>query len=103
MTSARKDDRGTAVPFTTIPTAALSVKIPAGVGDSWRPALAGLFGAVPLAVAAGVTGVALMGGASVTASAVASPHAGAPAAQACVTTVTSGALGQLKYPECYGD
>jgi hypothetical protein len=73
-------------------------------GDSWRPAVAGLLAVAPLAVAAGAFGASLMGGISAT-----SPqhptyrHADASPAQECVTTVTSGALGQLKYPACYGD
>jgi len=90
-------DSGMAAPFTTIPVAALGPKIPEGVGDSWRPAVAGLLGAVPLAVAAAMTGVSLMG------TAVAAPHASAVTAQACVTTTTGALGGQLKFPECLGD
>jgi hypothetical protein len=87
-------------PCTTVVAGSVTdPKLPVFVGDSWRPAVAGLLGAVPLAVAAAaMTGASLMG------SAAASPHAGAVTAQDCVTTVTAGALGgQLKYPACLGD
>jgi hypothetical protein len=86
------------VPCTTVVAGSVGdPKIPPFVGDSWRPAVAGLLGAVPLAVAAAMTGVSLMG------TAAASPHASGPAAQECVGTVTSGALGQPKYPACLAD
>ena len=81
------------LPCTTVVTAALYL------GDSWRPAVAGLLGMAPLAVVAAVSGMSLMG----VASAASTPHANATTAQACVTAVAPGALGQLKYPACLGD
>ena len=87
-----------AIPFTTVTIAALGPKLPPYWGDSWRPAVAGLLGAVPLAVAAAVTGASLMGGAPA-----ASPHVSASTGQVCVSTVTHGTPGQLKIPECLGD
>jgi hypothetical protein len=89
------------VPCTTMIAGSVTdPKIPTMVGDSGRLAVAGLIGALPLAVAtAAMTGASLMG---TTAAAAASPNAGASAAQLCVTA-TPGAPGSLKLPECLSD
>ena len=84
--------------FTTVPAGALDLKFPRLVGDSWRPVVAGLLGAVPLAVAAAVTGASLMGGAS----GAVPRHAVVVPAQHGVT-VAAGALTSPKYPDDGGD
>jgi hypothetical protein len=72
------------VPSTTVIAASISgPKIPAFVGDSWRPTAASLLGAAPLAAIAAVSAMSLMG----TASATPTLHADASAAH---TTMTSG-------------
>jgi len=82
-----------AIPFTTVTIAALGPKLPPYSGDSWRPVVAGLLGAVPL-MAAAVTGASLMGGTPA-----ASPrHAVVVPAQHGVT-VAAGALASPKYPD----
>ena len=86
------------VPCTTVATAALEPKILIAAGDSWRPVVAGLLGAVPLAVAAAVTGASLMGGAS----GAVPRHAVMVPAQHGVT-VAAGALTSPKYPDNGGD
>jgi hypothetical protein len=86
------------VPFTTVIAGTLGdTKIPAAVGDSWRPVPASMLGLAPLAAVAAVTALSLMGGAS----AAPARHSAASTAHTCVTT--PGALGQLKLPECLGD
>jgi hypothetical protein len=88
------------VPFTTVIAGTeTDPKIPAAVGDSWRPTAASLLGVAPLAAIAAVSAMSLMG----TASAAPTRHTDASTAQVCVTTVTPGAPGQLKYPACLGD
>jgi len=80
-------------PCTTVVAAALGPKLPPFMGDSWRPVVAGLLGAVPL-VAAAVTGASVMGVAAAT-----SPrHAVVVPAQHGVT-VAAGALASPKYPD----
>jgi hypothetical protein len=88
------------VPFTTVTAQSLpSPKIPMYVGDSWRPAAAGLLGAVPLAViSAALVGVSVAGGAP----GIASRHAALVPPQHGVT-VAAGALASPKYPDDGGD
>jgi hypothetical protein len=88
------------VPFTTVIAGTVTEpKFPRLVGDSWRPTAASLLGAAPLAAIAAVSVMSLLG----TASPAPTRHAAASTGEECVTTVTTGALGQLKWPDCAGD
>jgi len=88
------------MPFTTVIAGTVEdPKIPAAVGDSWRPVPTSMLGLAPLAAVAAVTALSLMGGAS----AASARHSAASTAHTCVTTMTPGAFGQLKLPECLGD
>jgi hypothetical protein len=88
------------MPFTTVTAGSVDgPKLPPCQGDSWRPSAASMLGVAPLAAVAAVTAMSLMGGASATAT----RHSDAAAAQTCVTALPHGALGQLKLPACLGD
>jgi hypothetical protein len=91
------------VPFTTVPAGALDPKFPRLVGDSWRPVVAGLLGAAPLAVTVAITGATMTGASLLGAAAAATPrHAVVVPAQQGVT-VAAGALTSPKYPDDGGD
>lgn len=88
------------VPFTTVTAQSLpSPKIPMCVGDSWRPAAAGLLSAVPLAVVcAALVGASVVAGASGL-----SPRHAALVPPQHGVTVAAGALASPKYPDDGGD
>jgi hypothetical protein len=88
------------VPFTTVTAQrVIEPKFPKLVGDSWRPAAAGVLGAVPLAVvSAALLGASVAGGAS---SGALRPPALVPVPPG--VTVAASALVSPKYPDDGGD
>jgi hypothetical protein len=88
---------GNTGPCTTVMAGSVGdPKIPTMVGDSWRPAMAGLLGVA--ITGAAIAGASLMGGASATAA----RHAAAVPAQQGVA-VAAAALTSPKYPDDGGD
>jgi hypothetical protein len=87
------------VPFTTVIAGTETVpKIPAFVGDSWRPAAASVLGVAPLAAIAAVSALSLLG--------TASPAQARPADALTAhpfTTVIAASMTDPKIPEGIGD
>ena len=87
------------VPFTTVIAGTeTDPKIPAAVGDSWRPVAASLLGVAPLAAITAVSAISLLG----TASAAPARHADASTAHP-FTTVIAASMTDPKIPEAVGD